>query len=65
LETAIRIPGYQEVDIRISEYQAVKEAFVWSPDFLVPCNLISWSPDTRPDPAKRGIEQLADFKALK
>jgi hypothetical protein len=23
-------------DIRISEYQAVKEALVWSPDILVP-----------------------------
>jgi hypothetical protein len=60
LETAIRISGYQEVDIRISEYQGVKEVLVWSPDFLVPCNLISWSPDTRPNQVK----QLADFKEL-
>jgi hypothetical protein len=48
------------VDIRISEYQGVKEVLVWSPDFLVPCNLISWSPDTRPNQVK----QLADFKEL-
>jgi hypothetical protein len=60
LETAIRISGYQEVDIRISEYQGVKEVLVWSPDFLVLCNLISWSPDTRPNQVK----QLADFKEL-
>jgi hypothetical protein len=31
-EAAIRVPGYQEVDIRISEYQAEKEVLVWSPD---------------------------------
>jgi len=34
-KTDIRGPGYQEVDIRISEHQAEKEFFVWSPDSLV------------------------------
>jgi hypothetical protein len=37
------------VDIRTSEYQAEKEIFIWSPDILVSCTLISWSPDTRPN----------------
>jgi len=44
---AIRVPGYQEVDIRMSEYQIEKEVLLWSPDFLVPGTLISWSPYTR------------------
>jgi hypothetical protein len=46
------------VAIRISEYQAEKEVLAWSPDFLVPCILISWSPDIRP----KQVEYLADFK---
>jgi hypothetical protein len=46
---AIRLSGYQEVDIRISEYQVEQEVLVWSPDFLIPFILISWSPDARLD----------------
>jgi hypothetical protein len=62
---AIRVSGYQEVGIRISEYQAEQEILIWFPDCLVPCTLRSWSPDTRLNPALHGIEQLADFKALR
>jgi len=38
----IRISGDQGVDIGIPEYQVKKEVFIWFPDFLVPCPLISW-----------------------
>jgi hypothetical protein len=45
--TAIRVSGYQEVDIRISEYQVEPIALAWCLDFPIPCPLISWSPDAR------------------
>jgi hypothetical protein len=35
------VSGYQQVDIRISEYQDKEEVLVWCPDSLVPCTLIS------------------------
>jgi len=60
LETAIRISGYQDVDIRILEYQAIDKVLIWSPDILIPCTLISWSPDTRPNPEHRKIEEPAE-----
>jgi hypothetical protein len=64
-ETGIRVSGYQEVDIRKSEYQDEQRALTWYPDFPVSCTLISWSPDTRPNPLIQAIGQLANLKALK
>jgi hypothetical protein len=74
-----RLRRVQEVDIRISKYQAEKvdktrprEVLFWSPDFLIPYasvrvdpDLISWSPDIRHNPTLSNLEQLADTKSLK
>jgi hypothetical protein len=60
-ESGISVPGYQEVGIRIAEYQAEKEVPVWSPDFLVPSALISWSPD----PALTRLSSLPTSKNAK